>query len=78
MEYYVKIHEAEIIENKIVISKIVIIDENNKIIREAQFNDKLLSLLKDIHTNTKYQEIKQMWEKEFGKETDALQLLTSK
>ena len=78
MEYYVKIHEAEIIDNKIVISKIVIIDENNKIIREAQFNDKLLSLLKDIETNTKYQEIKQMWEKEFGKETDALQLLTSK
>ena len=78
MEYYVKIHEAEIIDNKIVISKIVIIDENDKIIREAQFNDKLLSLLKDIHMNTKYQEIKQMWEKEFGKERDALQLLTSK
>ena len=78
MEYYVKIHEAEIIDNKSVISKIVIIDENDKIIREAQFNDKLLSLLKDIHMNTKYQEIKQMWEKEFGKERDALQLLTSK
>lgn len=78
MEYYVKIHDAEIIDNKIVISKIVIIDEKNKIIREAQFNDKLLSLLKDIHMNTKYQEIKQMWEKEFGKEADALQQLTSK
>lgn len=78
MEYYVKIHDAEIIDNKIVISKIVIIDENNKIIREAQFNDKLLSLLKDIHMNTKYQEIKQMWEKEFGKEADTLQQLTSK
>jgi hypothetical protein len=78
MEYYVKIHEAEIIDNKIVISKIVIIDENNKLIREAQMNEKLLDLLKDIHTNTKYQEVKNMWEKEFGSPKDALKTLTSR
>jgi hypothetical protein len=78
MEYYVKIHEAEIIDNKIVISKIVIIDENNKLIREAQMNEKLLDLLKDIHTNTKYQEVKNMWEKEFGSPKDSLKTLTSR
>ncbi len=76
MELYVKIHDAEIIDNKIVISKIVIVDETGKIIREAQMNSKLLELLKDIHTNTRYQEIKNLWEKEFGDEPNISSLLT--
>ena len=76
MELYVKIHDAEIIDNKIVINKIVIVDESGKIIREAQMNDKLLELLKDIHTNTRYQEIKNLWKKEFGNEPNLSSLLT--
>jgi hypothetical protein len=76
MELYVKIHDAEIIVNKIVINKIVIVDESGKIIREAQMNDKLLELLKDIHTNTRYQEIKNLWKKEFGDEPNISSLLT--
>jgi hypothetical protein len=76
MELYVKIHDAEIIDNKIVINKIVIVDESGKIIREAQMNDKLLELLKDIHTNTRYQEIKNLWKKEFGDEPNISSLLT--
>jgi hypothetical protein len=76
MELYVKIHDAEIIDNKIVINKIVIVDESGKIIREAQMNDKLLELLKDIHTNTRYQEIKNLWKKEFGDEPNLSSLLT--
>ena len=76
MELYVKIHDAEIIDNKIIINKIVIVDESGKIIREATMNDKLLELLKDIHTNTKYQEIKNLWKKEFGDEPNLSSLLT--
>lgn len=76
MELYVKIHDAEIIDNKIVINKIVIVDESGKIIREATMNDKLLELLKDIHTNTRYQEIKNLWKKEFGDELNLSSLLT--
>jgi hypothetical protein len=78
MELYVKIHEAEIKDGKIIINKIVIVDESGKIIREATINEKLLELLKDIHTNTRYQEVKNMWQKEFGKEADALKTLTPK
>jgi hypothetical protein len=78
MELYVKIHDAEIIDNKIVINKIVIVDESGKIIREAQMNDKLLELLKDIHTNTRYQEIKNLWKKEFGDEPNISSLLTNR
>jgi len=76
MEIYVKIHDAEIIDNKIVINKIVIVDESGKIIREATMNDKLLELLKDIHTNTRYQEIKKLWKREFGDEPNLSSLLT--
>jgi len=76
MELYVKIHDAEIIDNKIVINKIVIVDETGKIIREAQMNNKLLELIKDIHTNTRYQEIKDLWKKEFGDEPNLSSLLT--
>lgn len=76
MELYVKIHDAEIIDNKIVINKIVIVDESGKIIREAQINNKLLELIKDIHTNTRYQEIKDLWKKEFGDEANISSLLT--
>ena len=76
MELYVKIYDAEIIDNKIVINKIVIVDETGKIIREAQMNSKLLELLKDIHTNTRYQEIKDLWKKEFGDEPNLSSLLT--
>ena len=76
MELYVKIHDAEIIDNKIVINKIVIVDESGKIIREAEMNDKLLELLKDIHTNTRYQKIKNLWKKEFGDEPNISSLLT--
>jgi len=76
MELYVKIHDAEIIDNKIIINKIVIVDETGKIIREATMNEKLLELIKDIHTNTRYQEIKDLWKKEFGDEANISSLLT--
>jgi hypothetical protein len=76
MELYVKIHDAEIIDNKIVINKIVLVDETGKIIREATMNSKLLELLKDIHTNTRYQEMKDLWKKEFGDEANIASLLT--
>ena len=78
MELYVKIHDAEIIDNKIVINKIVIVDESGKIIREATMNDKLLELLKDIHTNTRFQEAKDLWKKEFGEEPNPLYILTNR
>lgn len=76
MELYVKIHDAEIIDNKIIINKVVIVDEQGKIIREATINNKLLELIKDIHTNTRYQEIKDLWKKEFGDEANISSLLT--
>jgi hypothetical protein len=76
MELYVKIHDAEIKDGKIVINKIIIVDESGKIIREATINEKLLELLKDIHTNTRYQEIKNLWKKEFGDEPNISSLLT--
>jgi hypothetical protein len=76
MELYVKIHDAEIIDNKIVINKVVIVDETGKIVREATMNDKLLELLKDIHTNTRYQKMKDLWKKVFGEEPNIASLLT--
>lgn len=76
MELYVKIHDAEIIDNKIIINKVVIVDEQGKIIREATINNKLLELIKDIHTNTRYQEIKDLWKKEFGDDANISSLLT--
>ena len=76
MELYVKIHDAEIIDGKIVINKVVIVDESGKIVREATMNDKLLELLKDIHTNTRYQEMKDLWKKVFGEEPNIASLLT--
>jgi hypothetical protein len=39
-------------------------------------NNKLLELIKDIHTNTRYQEIKDLWKKEFGDEANISSLLT--
>jgi len=76
MELYVKIHDAEIIDGKIVINKVVIVDESGKIVREATMNEKLLELLKDIHTNTRYQEMKDLWKKVFGEEPNIASLLT--
>ena len=76
MELYVKIHDAEIKDGKIIINKVVIVDESGKIIREATMNDKLLELLKDIHTNTRYQEMKDLWKKVFGGEPNIASLLT--
>jgi hypothetical protein len=76
MELYVKIHDAEIKDGKIIINKVVIVDESGKIVREATMNDKLLELLKDIHTNTRYQEMKDLWKQVFGDEPNIAALLT--
>ena len=64
MELYVKIHDAEI--------------NDGKIVREATMNEKLLELLKDIHTNTRFQEAKDLWKKEFGEEPNPLYILTNR
>jgi hypothetical protein len=41
-------------------------------------NEKLLELLKDIHTNTRFQEAKDLWKKEFGEEPNPLYILTNR
>jgi hypothetical protein len=69
---FIKIHDAEIVNDTIVIKKIIILDDCDKIIREATMNKDLLSLLKNMQFSTKFALIK----KEFDKDlTDPLQQL---
>ena len=53
-QLYIKIHDAEIVDGKIIINKIVILNNNDVILREATVNDKLIDLLKAVYINTDY------------------------
>lgn len=64
METYIQIHDAEIVDGKIVVNKVVIVDEMGKIIREATMNNNLLGLLKRMMTNTKFQKVIKMFEED--------------
>jgi hypothetical protein len=64
METYIQIHDAEIVDGKIVVNKVVIVDEKENIIREATMNSNLLGLLKRMMTNTKFDGVIKMFEQE--------------
>lgn len=64
METYIQIHDAEIVDGKIVVNKVVIVDEMGNIIREATMNTNLLGLLKRMMTNTKFQKVIKMFEQD--------------
>ena len=64
METYTQIHDAEIVDGKIVVNKVVIVDEKGNIIREATMNNNLLGLLKKMLTNTKFDGVIKMFEQE--------------
>ena len=64
METYIQIHDAEIVDGKIVVNKVVIVDEKGNIIREATMNNNLLGLLKRMMTNTKFQKVINMFEED--------------
>ena len=63
-ETYIQIHDAEIVDGKIVVNKVVIVDEMGNIIREATMNTNLLGLLKRMMTNTKFQKVITMFEED--------------
>lgn len=63
-ETYIQIHDAEILDGKIVVNKVVIVDEMGNIIREAKINDNLLGLMKKILTNTKWDGVLKMFEQD--------------
>jgi hypothetical protein len=69
---FIKIHEAEIVNGTIVIKKIIILDDCDKIIREATINKDLLSLITNLQFSTKFALIKKEFEKDI---TDPLQQL---
>lgn len=69
---FIKIHEAEIVNDTIVIKKIIILDDCDKIIREAKINKDLLSLITNLQFSTKFALIKKEFEKDI---TDPLQQL---
>jgi hypothetical protein len=64
METYIQIHDAEIVDGKIVVNKVVIVDDMGNIIREATMNNNLLDLMKRMMTNTKFQKVIKMFEQE--------------
>jgi len=64
METYIQIHDAEIVDGKIVVNKVVIVDDKGNIIREATMNSNLLGLLKRMMTNVKFQGIIKMFEED--------------
>jgi hypothetical protein len=64
METYIQIHDAEIVDGKIVVNKVVIVDDKGNIIREATMNNNLLGLLKRMLTNTKFDGVIKMFEQE--------------
>ena len=69
---FIKIHEAEIVNGTIVIKKIIILDDCDKIIREATINKDLLSLITNLQFSTKFALIKKEFEKDI---TDPIQQL---
>jgi hypothetical protein len=64
METYIQIHDAEIVDGKIVVNKVVIVDEMGNIIREATMNNNLLGLIKRMMTNTKWTGVIKMFEQD--------------
>jgi hypothetical protein len=64
METYIQIHDAEIVDGKIVVNKVVIVDEMGNIIREATMNANLLGLIKRMMTNTKWTGVIKMFEQD--------------
>lgn len=63
-ETYIQIHDAEIVDGKIVVNKVVIVDDMGNIIREATMNNNLLGLLKRMMTNTKFDGVIKMFEQD--------------
>ncbi len=68
---YIKIYDAQIVDNTIVIKKIVILDDNDKIIREATLNKDILNLLKNLQFSTKWHKVLT----EFTIDTNPLEIL---
>lgn len=62
---FIKIHDAEIVDGKIIINKIVILNDNDVILREASVNDKLLELLTAVQINTDYFNAMKMFKEAF-------------
>ena len=68
---FIRIYEAEIVDNTIVVKKIVILDESDKIIREATINKDMVNLLKNLQFSTKWHKVLT----EFTIDTNPLELL---
>lgn len=68
---FIKIYDVEVVDNTIVIKKIVIVDDNDKIIREASLNKFMVNLLKNLHFSTKWYKVLS----EFTLDTNPLETL---
>lgn len=68
---FIKIYDAEVVDNTIVIKKIVIVDDNDKIIREASLNKSMVNLLKNLQFSTKWHKVLT----EFTLDTNTLEIL---
>ena len=68
---FIKIYDAEVVDKTIVIKKIVIVDENDKIIREASLNKSMVNLLKNLQFSTKWHKVLT----EFTLDTNPLEIL---
>lgn len=68
---FIKIYDAEVVDNTIVIKKIVIVDESDKIIREASLNKSMVNLLKNLQFSTKWHKVLT----EFTLDTNPLEIL---
>lgn len=68
---FIKIYDAEVVDNIIVIKKIVIVDDNDKIIREASLNKSMVNLLKNLQFSTKWHKVLT----EFTLDTNPLEIL---
>ena len=68
---FIKIYDAEVVNNTIVIKKIVIVDDNDNIIREASLNKSMVNLLKNLQFSTKWHKVLT----EFTLDTNHLEIL---
>ena len=68
---FIKIYDAEVVDNTIVIKKIVIVDDNDNIIREASLNKSMVNLLKNFQFSTKWHKVLT----EFTLDTNPLEIL---
>lgn len=68
---FIKIYDAEVVDNTIVIKKIVIVDDNDNIIREASLNKSMVNLLKNLQFSTKWHKVLT----EFTLDTNPLEIL---